>query len=63
MSEVEEETRLANDCEREDAVDWNCACMFPVPLPLLSDLDLVSDFGLESVLSRRRIPDMAYETG
>lgn len=63
ISEVVEETRLAKDCEREEAVDWNCACMLFAPPPLVSDLDLASDLGLESVLSRRRMPDTAYETG
>lgn len=59
MSEVVEETRLAKDCVREDAVD---RCCDVVP-PLLCPLALDSGLGLESVFSRRRMPFTAYETG
>jgi hypothetical protein len=62
---VVEETRFANVCEREDAVDCNCDCMLPTLLRLLlfSDLDCASDLGLVSVFNRRRMPDTAYDTG
>jgi hypothetical protein len=59
MSEVvEEDTRLAKDCESEDAVDWSWDCIV-----LLFDLAPPRDSGLVSVLSRRMMPDTAYETG
>ena len=55
---VEEDTRLAKDCESEDAVDWSWDCIV-----LLFDLVSLRDSGLESVLSRRMMPETAYETG
>lgn len=62
--EVEvEDTKLAKDCEREDAVDWSCVCMLLVLLLWNSGLDSEDALGLESVFSRRRMPDTAYETG
>ena len=61
MSEVVEDTRLANECEREEAVDWSCACMLLVLLP--SDFESEAALGLESVFNRRSMPDTAYETG
>jgi hypothetical protein len=66
MSEVVEETRLVNDWDREDAVDWSCECMLPMLLRLwlpLSDLECASNWGLVSVFSRRSMPFTAYETG
>jgi hypothetical protein len=61
ISEVVEETRLANVFEREEAVDCNCDCTLPMLLRLLlfSDLDCASDLGLVSVFSRRRMPETA----
>lgn len=65
MSVVAEDTRPASDCVSEEAVDCNCDCKLLVPLwlLLLSDLDCASERGLASVLSRRRMPETAYETG
>ena len=63
MSEVLEETRLANECVREDAVDWSFDCMLLEPVLLFSDLFAASEAGLGSVFKRRMIPDTAYETG
>jgi hypothetical protein len=62
---VVEETRFANVCEREDAVDCNCDCMLPTLLRLLlfSDLECASDLGLVSVFNRRMMPETAYDTG
>ncbi len=50
-SEVEE-TKLAKECDKEDMPD----CL---SLPLLSDLERVSDLEVESVFKRRRIPETA----
>jgi hypothetical protein len=52
------ETRLASDCERDDAVAANCDCLlfwFGGGLGVLSEL--------VSVFRRRKMPDTAYETG
>jgi hypothetical protein len=57
---VEVETRLEKECEREDAVDWSWDWSV---LPSLVARGPPFDAGLESVLSRRRMPDIAYETG
>lgn len=61
MSEVVEETRFANVCESEDAVDCNWAWMLLALLRLLlfSDLDCASDLGMASVFNRRRMPETA----
>lgn len=67
MSVVFEETRLARDCEREEAVDCSCACrlamLVRLLLLLLSNFDCAPESGLESVFSRRNMPETAYETG
>jgi hypothetical protein len=60
---VEADTRLANEWDMEEAVDWSCDCML---LELFSndlELPLASWLGLASVLSRRSTPDTAYEMG
>jgi hypothetical protein len=65
MSDAElvgDETRLAKDWEREEAVDWSCDCMLIGWLS--SDLGTFAFvWGLESVLSRRRTPETAYDIG
>jgi len=63
VSEVLEETRLANECVREDAVDWSFDCMLLALVLLLSDRLVASEAGLGSVFRRRMMPDTAYETG
>jgi hypothetical protein len=60
------ETRLARDCEREDAVDWNCDCielLLFVLLFIALEVPFALDLGLASVFSRRITPDTAYEIG
>jgi hypothetical protein len=62
---VEDETRLAKEWERDEAVDWSCDCMV---LEVWSRgvgfwFVFVSDLGLDSVFKRRSTPETAYEIG
>jgi hypothetical protein len=47
--------------EREEAVDcsWDCTLPMLLRLLLLSNVDCASDLGLDSVFSRRRMPETA----
>lgn len=65
MSTESEETRLAREWERAEAVDCSCAGSLPMlfRLLLLSDFEWGPGFGLDSVFNRRRMPETAYETG
>jgi len=63
---VLEETRLANECESEEAVDWSCDCRELFECEVLSvdpAFPFAPDLGLESVFRRLNTPETAYDTG
>jgi hypothetical protein len=60
---VDELTRLAKECDSEEAVDWSCDCMLFVLCSRDLELVFVSCLGLVSVFRRRSTPDTAYEIG
>lgn len=61
-AEVVEDTRLAKEWVREEAVDWSCDCMLLVLSSMFLELPL-EPFGLASVFRRRSTPETAYEIG
>lgn len=63
MSEGVEETKLAMECDKEEAVDCSCDGILLTMLAPPSVRACVFDLGLASVLSRRKMPETAYETG
>ena len=65
-AEVFEDTKLAKEWEREEAVDWSCDCIVLLVFKWSSvDLEFAftPDLGLDSVFKRRSTPDTAYEIG
>lgn len=61
MSDVDD-TRLAKECDNEDAVDCSEDCMVFVLLFAPSAREVFVP-GLDSVFRRRKMPETAYETG
>jgi hypothetical protein len=62
-ADVLEETKLAKEWDREEAVDWSCDWMLLVLLSGLPKLPLASGLAPPSVFRRRSTPDTAYEMG
>jgi hypothetical protein len=56
---VDELTRLAKECDSEEAVDWSWDCMLFVLCSRDLELLFVSCLGLVSVFRRRSTPDTA----
>lgn len=59
----EDDTKLAKEWDREEAVDCSCDCMLLELSSTFLGLPLVPCFGLASVFRRRSTPDTAYEIG
>jgi hypothetical protein len=62
-ADVLEETRLAKECDSDEAVDWSWAWMLFALVSALPMFPLAFGLSPASVFRRRSTPDTAYDMG